>query len=702
MAELEKIENQVQTPYNYPSEADYIQILERFALYSERGWKGNYLGDPQLGYFGDPDNDESGMRSMGNYIFTTSLLASDPAYNPNISGIEQSVLLDRAKCCLNYMTRSHVTGDIPCGNGRQWGNAWQSAWWTTKMALGAQLIWHTLSQEQQRAVERVVVFEASRHLDRIVPSGLAEDTKAEENAWDTEILATAIALFPQHQQCEGWREKLIEFSLNTLSVAQDHHSQVWVDGKQLKEQVYTVNIYSDYTLENHGAYHFCYVASPLVSVTWSYYALLSTGQPIPEALFHHVKDLWNRVKTTFLDNRFAYIGGKDWARYTYGLYFIVPVLVLLQNKYEDTDARTIEVSRICTLASEQQDNQDGSFFGQRVTRNRLFGQSAKYETDCYADLGLAYLLHRRLQTTKQITPPQEFAQRISGRTMGQEASICWVRTPELFASFSWRTLTDPFPIALFIPSGMDNAAEWTANNLLGRVTVLGIQSAVSIRSMQATGDGFIVKGTISYRSRQREAFVHELSYEVRPGQKLAIVESRFIARSKIMVIAQEGLRLAIANDRFNDYERHFKWDTGSATISFDPTTQAQNHQNQLKSGLLARLQRKAVKLLNLRVVNWQMGQNWVNVDDKLGIVQLHNYQHQTQCEWFNLRQELDRNTPNSCLHYDILNYPRPTLRPQIRQSNEVLLHTKFLVVAGTAAETEGIAHSSSIDRVRID
>jgi hypothetical protein len=182
----------------FPSEFDYMRILERFPLYSERGWRKNYLGDPQLGYFGDPNHEANGLRTMGNYVFTTALLASDPSYNPAVSQVSAATLLDRARCGLRYMTRSHLTGDIPCGNGRSWGQHWQSSWWTTKMALGARLIWDRLSESERAAVERVVVFEASHHLDRILPSGLVEDTKAEENAWDTEILATAIALFPDH------------------------------------------------------------------------------------------------------------------------------------------------------------------------------------------------------------------------------------------------------------------------------------------------------------------------------------------------------------------------------------------------------------------------------------------------------------------------------------------------------------------------
>ncbi|NET10474.1 MAG: hypothetical protein F6K16_38400, partial [Symploca sp. SIO2B6] len=505
-----------------------------------------------------------------------------------------------------------------------------------------------------------------------------------ENAWDGEILATAIGLFPQHAQNELWRSKLIEFSLNTLSTPQDRTSTAVVDGKPLKEQVYTINLHSDYTLENHGACHFCYVASPLVSIAWSYYALASNNQPVPEALFHHVQDLWQQAKSTFLDYRFAYIGGKDWARYTYGLYFIVPALVLLQHRYDDPDARTIEQLRVGTLAAEHQANQDGSFFGKRVTRDQMFGQNAKYETDCYADLGLAYLLHKQLNTCKQATPLSELVPRLCGRNIGQESGTCYVKTPDLFASFSWRTLTQPQPIALFIPSGMDDSAEWAANNLLGRVRVLGVQGCVSIRMMKATGMGFTVKGTISYRTQRKEAFAHELSYEVVPEKNWAIVESKFIARSKVVVLRQEGLRLAIANDFFNGYQRQYRWEDGSATIAFDPDQAANRPRS--GNGKIDQIQRKVSKLLDFDANTQTLGRSWVNIDEKLGVVQLMSSQSS-----FNLRQELGRNTPNGCLHFDVLQNPPQIRYPQIRQAGDVLLHTKFLLLAGTSSETEAIA-----------
>ncbi|MBX9691141.1 MAG: hypothetical protein K2Z81_02085, partial [Cyanobacteria bacterium] len=207
-----------------PSLKDYVRVLERFPALGERGWHANYKSDPDLGYFGDPDSGEMGMRSNGNFIFVMSLLASEPSYDPKVTTFTRGHLLKRARSCLAYMTRSHVTGDITCANEKKWGNTWQSSWWTTKMAIGAGLIWDQLSAKERASVRRVVEFEASRHLERKAVNGAVSNThstRSEENAWDSEVLATAVAMFPNHEKASAWRAKLIEFALNSLSAPED-------------------------------------------------------------------------------------------------------------------------------------------------------------------------------------------------------------------------------------------------------------------------------------------------------------------------------------------------------------------------------------------------------------------------------------------------------------------------------------------------
>ncbi|MEM9219554.1 MAG: hypothetical protein AAGD25_35140 [Cyanobacteria bacterium P01_F01_bin.150] len=666
----------------FPDENDYIEILKNFPLYGERGWKKQDLKDCTLGYFGEATSGENGMRTLGNYIFITSLLASDAAFESVRNGVSQTVLLAKTRSAIAYMTRSHLTGDIACTDGQKWGGHWQSAWWTAKMAMGAKLVWKQLHPSERENVERVIVFEASCHLERVFPTGLNEDTKAEENAWDAEVLAMAISLFPENQQCDQWRRKLIELNYNTLSAPQDLTSNHVEYGKPIREHVYTANTHSDHTLENHGACHFCYVASPLVSIAWSYYALSSQGEAIPDSLFHHVDDLWSWAKSTFLESRFAYIGGKDWARYTYGLYFIVPALVAIQAKYGDTDARAIEIERVKTLAQEQLMNNDGSFFGQRITRNEFFGQNAKYETDCYACLGLAYLLHKQLSTDKTATNLLDLNQNLSRQHVSPESGTCFVRTPKLFASFSWRTLTQPDPIALFIPAGMDNAAEWRHHNLLGEVIVPGIQNTVGVRSMKKLNGGFYVKGIVSIRGKYKELLAHNVFYQVIPELDCAIVESKYISKGKNIILSKEGLSFAIVNDCFNGFTRNYSGDKQSEVVKFDSS------QGTEKKGKFRCFLNKISRKLDLNTANLSMGERWINIDEKIGVIQLLENK---SC--FNLRQEYGRNTPNRCLHYDLLTNPKREFLLRYSKPGEVVLHTRFLLLAGNADDTEEFSNN---------
>ncbi len=396
---LHVIKNPDYSAKTYPAAADFMRILERFPMYGERGWHANYLDDVKLGYFGDPTHGEMGLRSMGNYIFVTALLATDPAYDSKVSGVSRETLLARSRACLAYMTRAHVTGDIECADGFQWGNAWQSAWWTARMAAGARLLWPHLTAEERGNVERVIVHEANRHLSRVPPSGAVSDTKSEENAWDSEVLAWAAGMFPDHANASAWRAKLTEFCMNTLSTAKDRQDSTPVDGKPVRDRIETANLHDDFTIENHGAYHFGYMACPLHSLAWGYEGLVGGRATAPDAMYHHYRDVWRWIKRTYIgDGRFAYLSGKDWPRYAYGLSFVLPATVLAQLRFDDPDARTLERDRIALLEREQLINADGSFYGGRFTRNILVSRTAEYETDTYANIALCYLLHRQGKT----------------------------------------------------------------------------------------------------------------------------------------------------------------------------------------------------------------------------------------------------------------------------------------------------------------
>lgn len=657
---------------NYPDLSDYMRVLERFPLLAERGWHPDYNGLSDVGYFGDGDNGEMGLRSMGNFIFTCALLASDPRYDPSPSGVSREKLLDYARQCLRYMTRSHVTGDLKCGNGGQWGDQWQSSWWTGKMAAGARLIWDRLTPEERGGVERVVVHEADRDLGRTAPGGASRDTKSEENAWDTEAMTWACALFPDHPNAPKWWRKLQEFHMNTLSVSQDEEDSALVDFRPVKEWVSTENVHSDYTIENHGAYHFCYMACPLHSRAWDWYGLTSNGQPVPQSLFSHSTDVWNVIRRMFLyDNQFAYVSGKDWPRYAYGLYFIMPACVLMQEVYGDRDARLFERKRFETFEREQIMNSDGTFFGRRFTGNKMLSRPLEFETDTYANLGACYLMHK--MSRKPLLKPSDggdFQRRVTGTLISKESGWALGRSPKVFTSFSWRELGGSFPMGLFIPAGCDDMADWEREQLAGSFAIEGCdpRRREIVHAEKEFSGGFWTVGRVAYLDQAGSAMLNQhLAFVSMPNEGIALLMDHAVAVTNIKVNSQEGLKLYLANDIFNSGVRKVAGSSGEFTLWGGDKT-------------MKTLPEKAVHVV---------GDPWISVDGKLSFVAL------TSNSPFTVRDLRGRSAPWGSLEYEMIDLPYIT-EPHEFHSDGLVRYSVVVLAAGDGHLAGDISRHSKL------
>lgn len=641
-----------------------MRILERFPMYGERGWHADYLGDHDLGYFGDRSHGEMGMRAMGNYIFVAALLATDSAYDARPSGVSRETLLARAKACIAYMTRAHVTGDIKCADGTAWGNEWQSAWWTAKMAAGARLLWPKLAAQERERVERVVVYEADRHLDRVPPSGMASNTRSEENGWDTEVMAWAVGMFPDHQHAPAWRQKLTEFYMNTLSAPQDKTDTTVVDGKQVKDWVVSANIHDDYTIENHGAYHFCYMACPLHSLAWGFEGLIGGSQNPPEALFHHYLDVWRWVKRGYIgEGRFAYLSGKDWPRYAYGLSFVLPATVVAQIQFDDADARRIESDRIATLEREQILNADGSFYGGRFTRNAIEGRNAEYETDTYANLALCYLLHRRGKTP---IPPdsEQLRKHLAGTWSSAGSGWIFGRSPKVFASFSWRYLGGIRPVGLFIPAGSADMAEWMPNQLVGQFDVEGVDARKTKYQHSETTSkaGFGTTGEIVYSDAKGAPLVRQqISYTALTEEGVAVVMERTVAVAPVKVKSSRALNVAIANDIFNGSVRKIGYRPSNLGFELTGATNLGTTEAALSTA-------NAVSSTDR-----QISSKWLTIDNRLGIVSLKG-------EGFTIHDTSGRNAPWGSIQYDVISAQEMGER-ELR-AGDTIIESAYVLIAG--------------------
>ena len=107
--------------------------------------------------------------------------------------------LERIRQALNYDAATHFTGTNVCVDGKPWGwrnrgsGDWQTPLWAGSMGLACVLMESRLPAATVDGVRRVVACEADHRAAIPPPSNHVNDTKAEENAWQGNIIALAAA-----------------------------------------------------------------------------------------------------------------------------------------------------------------------------------------------------------------------------------------------------------------------------------------------------------------------------------------------------------------------------------------------------------------------------------------------------------------------------------------------------------------------------
>ncbi|MBI5834200.1 MAG: hypothetical protein HZB16_18045 [Armatimonadetes bacterium] len=451
----------------YPAADDYTRIVGRFPRYAERGWHGNYGGDTKVGYFGDGRSDENGQRTLANFTLTYAWLATNAKYDPALSGVSLATVKDHALAAIRYRLRTHVVGDLKCTDDKPWGNHWQSAWWVSRMVPAVLRLKADLTPAELALFDKVVQHEASRHIGLKPRYQEYGDTKAEENAWDAEVVAWALNLYPRHEKAPGWRAALDTLCFNTFSVTADLSNTTLVDGKPINQWIGGPSIHPDYTIENHGPFHICYQICPQHSMGWVWYAYASHQRAAPAAVYHNLPQVWSRLKQFALWNgRFAYVGGKDWPRYAYGMYFILPALVHMQTVYGDADARLIERLRVGTFEREQLVWNDGSFFSGRFTKGIMERWPSEWETDCAANLTIAAMMHE-LKDPPHPTSREVLAAKNVGTFVSPYCELAMRRDPQRLVGWCWRSIGGPVTGMVCSDTGED-MLEWN-HSLAGNV-----------------------------------------------------------------------------------------------------------------------------------------------------------------------------------------------------------------------------------------
>ena len=304
------------------SQQIYLQCLTNFETYAETIWHTSGT-IPDSGYWGDGGSTgNGGIRGNGGvavaYAVLCLALPNDPRYATRLSRVRQA---------LNYDANTHVTGSYNTTSGNQWGwsgvsTDWQTPEWSGSMGLACILVQTSLPAATLLGVRRVLVSEANHRAGIAPASGHVSDTKAEENAWQGNVLALSAAWMSTSNNAATWLTAAKQYLANTYTFTT-------TNGDSLSAWDTTVNLYADFALENHGFYHPTYemVAGMSAGDSLLMARLADTNiaaqlQPFAE---HNVMSVWtNNMSGMVMDSGdFTYPDGIDWELHDYEQYSFI-------------------------------------------------------------------------------------------------------------------------------------------------------------------------------------------------------------------------------------------------------------------------------------------------------------------------------------------------------------------------------------------
>ncbi|NLN79352.1 MAG: hypothetical protein GX141_10595 [Armatimonadetes bacterium] len=256
---------------------------------------------------------EHQIRPIASIIFAGSALLRFGEYDENASGISRREMARAMISLTRELTAHH------CANSEKsswwWGNEWQSAYWAALAGQGAWIMWDRLPSAVRASTARMIAFEADRFLGGPAPHNEYFDSKAEENAWNSEALVLASCMMPDHPNRKRWDEKAAEYIVTSFAAPKDLQDTKPVDGRPLKDWLHGANIHSDYTLENHGFFHPDYETAYYLTIQNLPFYRLAQREP-PEGTFHNIRELHDIVNFLTLPNCWTfYPQYTDWNNY---------------------------------------------------------------------------------------------------------------------------------------------------------------------------------------------------------------------------------------------------------------------------------------------------------------------------------------------------------------------------------------------------
>jgi len=568
------------------------EMLVKHLSYSESIYKSG-------GYFGNGQSTEHGARTNADYALIYSFIYKYCNNQSLPAGITIGTIKEHALAAIRYSYNTHKTGTIHCTDSHNWGLVWESSLWSTATAYASWLMQDYLTESDKKAIKTLIVAEANYNLSRTIPTGVNSDTKAEENGWDTNILSVAASMYPEEKNAEAWTFKCKQFAMNAYSVVADSYRKDiikdLVDGKTISEWYIGANLFPDYALENHDFFHTSYLNIPIQEMSESLMAYkviqdqLNPVFPIPDALRHNVPEVWNTMLKELIlaDGEMAMPNGNDWSMYIYDQLATYSALACI---YRDPDALMLESITLQYARKRQSTTPDGAFLLKPDVAERRMAVIGHR-------LVFAYLYHLFFTTTGIIaTRWDDFNQKHELTKLLPYSNIIRSNNRNRFVTFSWFQSVDGKSYKSYMGMVSPNSVNFsnilfpykTANtgNFTGYIDISGHKRNASFISNTYSmyPKSFSTTGKLSVTDGNMTQY---LTFYSTPGNSI-IYQEDMIAEVPGTILKDGGLLLGITTDTLTTNSRTLYSQAGSFRSNGDSVS--------LISG------------------------NWVNVDNKLGMV----------------------------------------------------------------------------------
>lgn len=263
------------------------QILLNSNRYLLQTWYPARYGSQTGAYLDLGGTGEQQIRQPASEALALAISLQTNAYDAAVTGVSADQARQVAVRLISSIAYHHLAN-----TAGGWGDDWQTALWAYFAGSAGWLMWDDLDAASRDLVQKMVVHEADRFLDYTVPyyqdpSGrivYPGDTKAEENAWNANLLQLATSMMPGHPHWALWMNKGLELMVSSFSRPADLSSNAVVNGRRVKDWLHGSNILEDGALINHGIVHPDYMATVEQNTSAPLsYAL--AGLPTPNAAF---------------------------------------------------------------------------------------------------------------------------------------------------------------------------------------------------------------------------------------------------------------------------------------------------------------------------------------------------------------------------------------------------------------------------------